>query len=124
MPVCQFQHQRSSTAYYNRLHYIVKQGEPMTRIVVDAMGSDNFPTPDVEGAVLAAREYGAEIILVGDEALIKPVLNRLDTNGLSIRVVHAPEMLTMEDKGEKLVLKARSKDSKNSMAVGIDLVKN
>jgi glycerol-3-phosphate acyltransferase PlsX len=33
-------------------------------------------------------------------------------------------MLTMEDKGEKLVLKARSKDAKNSMAVGIDLVKN
>jgi glycerol-3-phosphate acyltransferase PlsX len=29
----------------------------------------------------------------------------------------------MEDKGEKLVLKARSKDAKNSMAVGIDLVK-
>jgi glycerol-3-phosphate acyltransferase PlsX len=30
----------------------------------------------------------------------------------------------MEDKGEKLVLKARSKDAKNSMAIGIDLVKN
>ena len=47
----------------------------MTRIVVDAMGSDNFPTPDVEGAVKAAREYGAEIILVGDEAVIKPILD-------------------------------------------------
>ena len=46
----------------------------MTRIVVDAMGSDNYPTPDVEGAVMAAREYGVEIILVGDEARIKPVL--------------------------------------------------
>ncbi|CAG0980889.1 glycerol-3-phosphate acyltransferase PlsX [Anaerolineales bacterium] len=96
----------------------------MARIVVDAMGSDAYPTPDVEGAVLAAREYGAEIILVGDENLIKPVLERQDTSGLSIRVVHAPEMLTMEDKGEKLVLKARAKDSRNSMAVGIDLVKN
>jgi phosphate acyltransferase len=95
----------------------------MARIVVDAMGSDEYPTPDVEGAVLAAREYGAEIILVGDEALIKPVLDRLDTNGLSIRIVHAPEMLTMEDKGEKLVLKARSKETKNSMAVGLDLIK-
>ena len=47
----------------------------MTRIVVDAMGSDNYPTPDVEGAVMAAREYGVEIILVGDEAKIKPVLD-------------------------------------------------
>ncbi len=38
----------------------------MTRIVVDAMGSDNYPTPDVEGALMAAREYGVEIILVGE----------------------------------------------------------
>lgn len=96
----------------------------MARIVVDAMGSDDHPVPDVEGAVQAAREYGAEIILVGDEAKIKPVLDKQNTQGLSIRVVHAPEMLTMEDKGEALVLKARSKEPKNSMAVGMDLVKN
>ncbi len=41
----------------------------MNRIVVDAMGSDEFPTPDVIGAVQAAREYGVEIILVGDEKI-------------------------------------------------------
>ncbi|MBK8421650.1 phosphate acyltransferase PlsX [Candidatus Villigracilis saccharophilus] len=96
----------------------------MVRIVVDAMGSDNYPVPDVEGAVQAAREYGVEIILVGDESIIKPVLEKQDTKGLKISVVNAPEMLSMEDKGEKLVLKARSKDAKNSMAVGIDLVKS
>jgi len=95
----------------------------MVRIVVDAMGSDNFPLPDVEGAVLAAREYGIEIILVGDESIIRPVLDAQNTRGLPIRIVHAPELLTMKDKGENLVLKARSKDAKNSMAVGIDLVK-
>ncbi len=96
----------------------------MVRIVVDAMGSDNFPVPDVEGAVMAAREYGVEIILVGDEATIKPVLDAQNAGNLSIRIVNAPEILTMKDKGENLVLKARNKDSKNSMAVGIDLVKN
>lgn len=96
----------------------------MTRIVVDAMGSDSYPVPDVEGAVMAAREYGVEIIFVGDEAKIKPVLAEQKIEGLKIRTIHAPEMLTMEDKGEALVLKARAKDSKNSMAVGMDLVKN
>ena len=96
----------------------------MARIVVDAMGSDSYPVPDVEGAVMAAREYGAEIILVGDEARIKPVLATQNTEGLKIRIVNTPEMLTMEDKGENLVLKARAKDAKTSMAVGIDLVKN
>ena len=95
----------------------------MTRIVVDAMGSDEYPTPDVVGAVLAAREYGVEIILVGDETLIKPVLASQNPGDLPIRVVHAPDMLTMEDKGEDLTFKARHRDAKNSMAVGIDLVK-
>ena len=96
----------------------------MARIVVDAMGSDNFPLPDVEGAVMAAREYGVEVILVGDQNKINPVLESLSTRDLRIRIVHAPDMLTMKDKGENLVLKARSKDSRNSMAVGIDLIKN
>ena len=95
----------------------------MTRIVLDAMGSDTYPTPDVIGAVQAAREYGVEVILVGDEALINPILAAQNPGNPPIRVVHAPEMLTMEDKGEALAFKARHKDSKNSMAVGLDLVK-
>jgi len=96
----------------------------MTRIVVDAMGSDDHPTPDVEGAVLAAREYGVEIILVGDESILKPVLASTNPGTLPVSIVHAPDLLTMEDKGMKLVLKARRPTSKNSMAVGIDLVKS
>jgi glycerol-3-phosphate acyltransferase PlsX len=94
------------------------------RIVVDAMGSDNFPRPDVEGAVLAAREYNAEIILTGDEARINPLLAEFQASSLPIRVRHAPEVLTMEDKGMALVLKAKRKNSQNSMAVGLDLVKS
>jgi glycerol-3-phosphate acyltransferase PlsX len=96
----------------------------MTRIAVDAMGSDNYPTPDVEGALMAAREYGVEILLVGDAAKIQPVLDSAGGVGLPIRVVQAPEMLTMHDKGEDLVMKARHREAQNSMAVGLDLVKN
>ncbi len=95
----------------------------MTRIVVDAMGSDEFPVPDVQGAVMAAREYGVEIILVGDEAKVRPALEAANPGSLPIRIVHAPEMLTMNDKGEDLAFKARHKDAQNSMAVGLDLVK-
>ena len=96
----------------------------MTRIVVDAMGSDNYPTPDVIGAVEAARAYGVEIILTGDASKIQPILDSANAADLPIRIVHAPEMLTMEDKGVTLALKARRPNAKNSMAVGIDLVKN
>ena len=96
----------------------------MTKIVVDAMGSDNYPAPDVEGAVMAARDYGVEIIIVGDESKIKPILDSQNAADLPISIVHAPEMLTMEDKGVALALKARRPNAKNSMAIGVDLVKN
>ena len=95
----------------------------MTRIVLDAMGSDEHPVPDVEGAVAAARELAVEVILVGDKARIDPLLVGARAGDLPIRVVHAAEVLSMEDKGEALTLKARHKDAQNSMAVGIDLVK-
>ena len=61
----------------------------MTRIVLDAMGSDQYPVPDVIGAVMAAREYGVEVILVGDEAkIIEPGIQRIprvDWLGKSLR---------------------------------------
>lgn len=90
------------------------------RIVVDAMGSDNHPGPDVTGAVMAAREFGIEIVLVGDEGQIQTELESQNTAGLSIQVVHASQVIEMEDKpGEA----SRGKlDS--SMHVGLDLVKD
>ena len=96
----------------------------MIRIVVDAMGSDDHPDPDVIGAVLAAREYPVEIFLVGDEKLIQPILVAQNPGNLPIHIIHAPDMLTMEDKGEKLAFKTRHRDSQTSMAVGIRMLKN
>jgi glycerol-3-phosphate acyltransferase PlsX len=93
------------------------------RIALDAMGSDNFPRPDVEGAVAAAREYGEEVLLIGDEKIVGPVLEQQKTGSLPIRLIHAPEMLTMKEKGLALALKAKQKEPKTSMAVGVDLVK-
>ncbi len=97
----------------------------MTTIVLDAMGTDTHPDTDVRGAIMAAKEYDLDIILVGDEKLLSEKLTEYAANkDLPIRIVHAPETLTMDDKGDDLVRKARHKESKNSMAVGIDLVKN
>jgi glycerol-3-phosphate acyltransferase PlsX len=94
-----------------------------TRIVVDAMGSDAYPEPDVTGAVLAAREYGVEIILVGDEARVGPILAAHRPGSLPIKITHAPAMLTMHDQGEDLTFKARHRPAETSMAIGIDLLK-
>jgi glycerol-3-phosphate acyltransferase PlsX len=89
------------------------------RIVVDAMGSDAYPKPDVAGAVLAAREFGDEIILVGDETVIKETLSQHDTAGLSIEIQHASQVIEMTDKPAEA--SRQKKDS--SMHVGMRLVK-
>ena len=89
------------------------------RIVVDAMGSDDRPVPDVEGAVSAAREYGDTILLVGPANQIEQELSRHDTTGLFIEVVPASEQVLMTDKPSVV---ARSKPN-SSMHVGMNLVK-
>lgn len=73
------------------------------RIILDAMGSDNCPAPDVEGAVQAAREFGDTMILVGDEPRIKAELAKYPTTGLPIEVVNASQAVTMDDTPSKIV---------------------
>lgn len=89
------------------------------KIVVDAMGSDAHPKPDVAGAVMAAREYGDEIILVGDEEQIAAELSQQDTAGLLIHVEHASQVIEMTDKPAEA---SRAKQD-SSMHVGMRLVK-
>ena len=89
------------------------------RIVVDAMGSDHHPSPDVAGAILAAREFGDTIILVGDRAGIEAELIKQDTTNLSVEVIHAGQAVDMTDKPSEVV---KSKPY-SSMHVGLGLVK-
>ncbi|MBT3389230.1 MAG: phosphate acyltransferase PlsX [Chloroflexi bacterium] len=93
------------------------------RIVLDAMGSDACPHPEVDGAIQAIETFGDEIILVGNDAQVRPLLEARG-NPSKIRLIHAEETITMEDKGLKLALKAKRKNSHTSMAIGMDLVKN
>ena len=90
------------------------------RIVVDAMGSDDHPGPDVAGAVQAAREFGDTIILVGDKSKIEAELATQDTTGLALDVVPASDAVTMEDKPSQVV---KNKPN-SSMHVGLKLVKD
>ena len=94
------------------------------RIVLDAMGSDTCPEPELLAAVEAARTFGEEIILVGPIEDLKPRLQAIAGSDGSVRLVDAAETISMSDKGMALALKAKRRNSKTSMAVGIDLVKS
>ena len=66
------------------------------RIALDALGGDFGATPNVLGAVQAAKEFGYNIILVGDEELIKKELSRVKTYPQDkISIIHAPDVIDM-----------------------------
>jgi glycerol-3-phosphate acyltransferase PlsX len=90
------------------------------RFAVDAMGGDTAPENPVAGAVEAARDYGVEIILTGHEDRVKSELQKHDTNGLKISVVHAEDIINMEDKTADAM---RSK-KRSSIHEAVRLVKN
>lgn len=90
------------------------------RIVLDAMGSDEHPEPEILASVEATHRFSDEIILVGDEKILKSRLKELSRTDTKITIVHAPEVLEMTDKPAE---NARRK-ALNSMAIGMDLVKN
>src|SRR5580704_13836633 len=70
----------------------------MITIAVDAMGGDHAPRAEVEGAVLAAREYDdVRVVLVGIEDKVRPELERLRYRDLPIEIVPATDVVTMTD---------------------------
>jgi glycerol-3-phosphate acyltransferase PlsX len=70
----------------------------MITIAVDAMGGDNCPKPEVEGAILAAKSLDIKVILVGKKEVLTKELDRHSGwKSLPIEVQHASEVITMAD---------------------------
>ena len=88
-------------------------------IILDAMGSDNRPDPEVQAAVIASNQLNEEIVLVGDEETLRQKLTSIPGDQSLVRIAHAPQALDMSDH----IVEARSK-KQNTMRVGMDLVKS
>jgi glycerol-3-phosphate acyltransferase PlsX len=92
-----------------------------TDIVVDAMGSDKAPEPEVRGAVLAARQFDVRVHLVGPEDKLRPILRHaLRGQRLPVFIAPASEWITMEDKAAQAVRAKRD----STMRVGLKMVKD
>lgn len=78
----------------------------MIKIALDVMGSDNSPSADVEGALLAAREFDYEIILVGKRDIVERELEKHRPIPRNISIEHAPDVIGMH---EQPVLSVRRK---------------
>jgi len=89
-------------------------------IALDAMGSDRMPKPEIEGAIQAARHFGVHVLLVGPEQTLRAELGRyLGASSLPLEIVHASEVISMEDKAVQAVRSKRD----SSMRVGLRLVR-
>jgi phosphate acyltransferase len=87
---------------------------------LDAMGSDRAPKPEIEGAIQAARRFEIPVTLVGQEETLRAELSRHSgADSLPISVVHASEVITMDDKAVQAVRAKRD----SSMRVGLRLVR-
>jgi phosphate acyltransferase len=87
------------------------------RIAVDAMGGDHAPAEIVAGSLLALREFDAEILLVGDQLAVRPLLRGPDAE--RIRVIHAPDAVAMDLSPSAA---ARSSE-RTSLGVAVNLLK-
>ena len=89
-------------------------------IVVDAMGSDKAPEPEIRGAILAARQFDVRVHLVGPEDVLRPILrSHLRGQKLPVFIVPASEWITMTDKAAQAVRSKRD----SSMRVGLKMVR-
>lgn len=90
------------------------------RIIIDAMGGDNAPEEIVNGAVLAAEEYGCSITLVGIKERIDDVLKDKKVPLKNIEIVEAAQVITNDESPTEALRK--KKDS--SLVVGLELLRD
>lgn len=90
------------------------------KIAVDAMGGDYAPQNIIHGSVLAAREFGISLVLVGREDEIENELKKYDVpSNVPIEIEHASEVIGMHEQ-PTLALRQK-KDS--SLRVAARIVK-
>jgi glycerol-3-phosphate acyltransferase PlsX len=91
------------------------------RIVVDAFGSDNAPSPEVEGAILAIKEECCKkVILSGQEKILRKQLEKFYFDPAKIEILPASEIISMDESPSSAVKK--KKDS--SLVRAANLVKS
>ena len=90
------------------------------RIILDAMGGDNAPDAVILGAVRAAREFAAELVLVGRGAEILEALKRLNiaTPPRGVEVANADDVVDMHDDPATVIRRRRD----SSMVVGLQML--
>ncbi len=89
------------------------------KVILDAMGGDNAPLEIVKGAIEAKKEYGIDIILVGDEDQIRNILKNENAEPNSFEIVNTTQVIMNNESPTNAI--RNKKDS--SMVVGLKMLK-
>lgn len=93
----------------------------LTDIVLDAVGSDKAPEPELRGAILACRSLPVRVHLIGPERELRDQLDDLlGDEDLPIVIHNATERIGMEEKAVHAVRTKRD----SSMRVGLKMVRD
>lgn len=87
------------------------------QIAVDAFGGDNAPDEVIKGSIKAAESKKYEIILVGNEEIIKSKLAEYGYSGENITIKNATEVIEVSEEPVKAV--RAKKDSSLVVALGL-----
>lgn len=90
------------------------------RIIVDGFGGDNAPLAVLQGCEMAVKEYDVELIVTGDEKILKKTAEENNISLDKITLYHAPDVISMEDDPFSIL----KEKSNCSMAVAINLLKD
>ncbi|MBS0154773.1 MAG: phosphate acyltransferase PlsX [Nitrospira sp.] len=90
------------------------------KIALDAVGGDHGPAPCVEGALQAVKECDVEVILVGDEAILKQECQRQSGHDPRLSIRHASQVVEMHESPAAVARKKRD----SSIWVATELVKS
>ena len=90
------------------------------KIALDAVGGDHGPAPCVEGALQAVKECDVEVILVGDEAILKQECQRQSGHDSRLSIRHASQVVEMHESPAAVARKKRD----SSIWVATELVKS
>ena len=90
------------------------------KIILDAMGGDNAPLAPVMGAIAAAKDFGAQITLVGRGEEILQVLRQQNIDNLpeGVEIANADEVVDMHDDPANVIRKKKN----SSMVIGLKLL--
>jgi len=85
------------------------------KIIVDCMGGDHAPEAQIEGALMAAKEYRCSLLLVGDRTKIDSILKEKNTTAVIYEIEHTPTVLETCD--DPFMVVKEKKDSSMSRAL-------